>query len=78
MKPIQMVKCPGRCGQMIRADWGHACPPKKEPATARATVAASRIYQAIMELGYFDWDYAAEVVDEAIADALRFHKSSEK
>lgn len=20
-----MVKCPGSCGQMIRADWGHSC-----------------------------------------------------
>jgi hypothetical protein len=61
---------------MIRADWGHACPPEKKSATTRATMATSRIYKAIMELGYFDWDYAAQVIDEAIADAIRSHNSS--
>jgi hypothetical protein len=28
-----MVKCPGSCGKMIRADWGHACGVEKEQRT---------------------------------------------
>lgn len=30
-KDPEMVKCPGSCGKMIRADWGHACGVNQDP-----------------------------------------------